>query len=121
MKFYIVLYLTIVFIFSNTIPYTPYLSKGGVIYTDTSDVTQDLEKQAQEMSNSRGDFLDFANIVKSQISAFITTIIRMTMFRFEIPDAPPELNTMVKNFFGILSILFIVSVLREVKNVVPFV
>jgi len=120
-KFYIVLYLTIAFIFSNTLPYTPYLSKGGVVYTDTSGVTEKLQKQAEEMSGSEGGFLDFANIIKSQISAFIRTVIAMSTFSFEIPDAPAEINTFVKNFFGILSILFIVAVLREVKNVVPFV
>lgn len=121
MKFYIVLYLSIVFIFSNVVPYTPYMSPGGVVYTDTSDVTGRLQAQAEEMGQSSGGFLDFANIIKSQISAFITTIIRMSTFQFELPDAPAEINSMVKNFFGILSILFIVSVLREVKNVVPFV
>jgi hypothetical protein len=121
MKFYIVLYLTIAFVFSNVVPGTPYLTPGGAVYTDTSSVGERLHTQAAELEKSEGGILDFANIIKSQVSMLIRTIISMASFSFELPDAPGEINTFVSNFFGILSILFIVAVIREVKNLVPFV
>lgn len=121
MKFYIILYLTIAFMFSQATAWTPYMTEGGVQYTDVSGVEQGIRQQAAELQQIEPTPTSFASVVKSQVSALIRTIIAMSTFSFTIPGAPAAVQGFISGFFGILSILFIVAVIREVKELVPFI
>ena len=121
MKFYIILYLTIAFMFSQTIPWTPYMAEGGVQYTDVSSVEEEVQQQAQQIRQTDPTPSSFGSVIKSQVSSLIHTIIVMSTFSFEMPGAPQPVNDFVSGFFGILSVLFIVAVIREVMNLVPWV
>jgi len=118
-RFFIVLYLTIVFVVSTITANVPYLPAAGVNMTNIGNINESIERQAASFQGNIKP-KEFTDVVKSQLSDFINTIVIMATFSFAINGAPVIVNVLLSGLFGILSILFFLALLREVKNLVPW-
>ena len=125
MKFLIVLYLTIAMLFSFIMPVTSYMAGGtasGVQITSVSNFYKETTSSAQTIRIKKLGLKNFVDQAKSNGASMLNTIMLMTTFQFSLgSEAPPLVNEFIKDFFGLLSVLFILSVLQEMMKLVPWI
>lgn len=121
MRFFIILYLSIVFIMTVS-SQTPYLPGGGVsIQNETSQFETTTKTEiGEQIKNDTSGALGFLDLVKGSTSAFVKTVVKMSSFNYTVQGAPKIVNDFLSGFFGLLSVLFMFSILREVMRIVPF-
>jgi len=120
MRFVIILYLLIAFTFSFVEAYTPF--KSAITYqgSDMSEIQSEVQAQAQKFSGNENVAKSFLTSIPSMVATLFKTMAKMTTFSFEVGGAPAEVNHFLRGFTGILSIIFWISVIKEVISLVPF-
>lgn len=123
MKFMIVLYLVIVMFFSFLTPYTTYMgggTQGAVTITNTTAFSNQMLQQGAKMKTLSFSPIGFIKMVMGQGSTMFHTIMQMTFFQFRLgTEAPGPVSLFISTLFGILSILFIMSVIAEMLKYIP--
>jgi len=117
-RFFIIFYMLLVFIVSLSSAQNQWLAVEGVNVTDVSGVGAAIQGQAASLEAAKPK--EFTSVVKSQLMTFIDTIKVMATFSFSINGAPEVVNQLLSIFFGLMSIMFFLALLREVKNLVPW-
>ncbi len=125
MKFLIVLYLTIAMIFSFITPVTSYMAGGtasGVHITSVNEFYNTTQQAAQKLQAKPLGIINFIDQAKSGSTTMLNVMFKMTMFKFTLgSEAPGLVNSFIQDFFGLLSILFILSLLKELSRLVPWI
>ncbi len=123
MKFMIVLYLVIVMFFTFLTPYTTYMgggTNGGVTITNVSQFEAQTQAQGQKLQTLKFSPLGFLSLVKAQGAKMFHTIVLMSFFQFRMgSEAPGAVTTFISALFGLMSLLFIFSVISEMLKYIP--
>ena len=117
MRFVIILYLMIILTFSLISTYTPFQAVTLHGQTQIESAQNETLSQAKGVASTT-EKSRVLTAIPSITGNVISIMVKMTTFNFEIPGAPIEINYFLRGFFGILSVVFWISVIREVINLV---
>jgi hypothetical protein len=115
-KAVLIIYLTLVGMVSMMETYTPYKGfspkEPGLLDTTIKDVQEEAQKYETL------DPLDIGGLILAYVKAFLNITIRGVLFQFEIANAPVFVNELIRFFFGILSVIFWIDIVRSVLGLV---